>query len=440
MEDISFLGEDTNVWGHDGSALMPLDTDPFGTSYYDMNLFSCPELPLVGFELPQMGDEPLVQTFFEGPKKCNCCTNWVERQPVEIPKQAQEKYQKAAIRIYKCKDHHGHDANGPKPSVMGGLTAVTFSYIEIQSPIIRREIGRILAEYGLETLSTETIKISQPFKELYFAHRGILGILKKQEPGTKEEEHIQVLVDVLEEIFAEMMPEVSSLHTEKKISFKYLWTIFPKNIIVYSNQDGQDRLYEVVTMLETSVECRYVEFDGLTFGWSTTEIPIHPFVGIQKISNLPVYPVGFHIDKGLEERLVIRGSKVLEYQDIVHCDYHEISSSQFSGTICVRISLCLNHVSSTPLIIVGYRKSRGRCFRIPEVSEHAYHGRKTARRRIKVCSKTECNRNRRCEEGYQADPETFSGTARREQGTPQEETPMATSAVSNASRLLFHQK
>jgi len=109
--------------------------------------------------------------------------------------------------------------------VVGGLTAITISYIEIQSPIIRHKVGPILTEGGLETLSTETIKISRPFKELYFARGRILDILKRQESGTKEKEHMQVLVDVLEEIFAEVMPEVSSLHAEKKIAFNYLRTI-----------------------------------------------------------------------------------------------------------------------------------------------------------------------------------------------------------------------
>ena len=120
--------------------------------------------------------------------------------------------------------------------MVGGLTAITISYIEIQSPIIRHEVGPIPTEGGLETLSTETIKISRPFKGLYFAHGRILDVLKRQEPGTKEKEHMQVLVDVLEEIFAEVMPEISSLSAEKKITFNYLWTIFPKNIIIFSNK------------------------------------------------------------------------------------------------------------------------------------------------------------------------------------------------------------
>ena len=197
MADSNFLRLGTNIWGHDPPGLMPLGTESFAIDYSGMiipgmDLFSYPKLPEVHFELPQMGDEPFVQTFFEGPKKCTCCINWVERQPVEIPKEAQEKYEKAAIWIYKCKDHHGYDADGPKLSVVGGLTAITISYIEIQSPIIRREVGPILTEGGLETLSTETIKISRPFKGLYFAYGRILDILKRQEPGTKEKDYMQV--------------------------------------------------------------------------------------------------------------------------------------------------------------------------------------------------------------------------------------------------------
>lgn len=153
-----------------------------------------------------------------------------------------EKYEKAAIRIYKCKDHHGHDANGPKPSVVGGLTAIMISYIEIQSPIIRREVGPILTEGGLETLSTETIKISQPFKELYFAHSRILDILKRQEPGTKEKEHMQVLVDVLEEIFAEVIPEVSSLFAEKKSPPTIFGQFSPRTLLYFRTKGSRSAI------------------------------------------------------------------------------------------------------------------------------------------------------------------------------------------------------
>lgn len=103
-----------------------------------------------------------------------------------------------------------------------------------------------------------------------------------------------------------------------------------------------------------SAKCRYVGFNGMTFGWSTTTILIKGFTGIRKISSLPVYPIGFHTDEGLEERLVARGRKVLEYQDIVHCDYQGLSSSRFSGKIYVRTFLHLSHVSGISPIVAGY--------------------------------------------------------------------------------------
>lgn len=302
----------------------------------DLSLFACPDLPNVDFTLPKLGNEPLVQTFYEGPKKCTCCINWVEREPVQPPKQAEEKYRKAAIRIYKCKTHHASDANGPKPTVMGGLSTIAIAYIEIQSPIIRREIGPILAEYGLETLSTETIKLYPPFKQLYFAHARILDIAKRQEADTQEREHMQVLVDVLEEIFAEAIPEIAALHAEEKITSKYLWTIFPKHIVAYSKINDQDRLLEVTGISDDAVEYRYVTFDGSAFGWTTMSVTLPSFSGIRKVSSLPIYPAGYHSDKGLHERLIARSRKLLQYQGIVYCSHVRKSSFGLSGKVCIR--------------------------------------------------------------------------------------------------------
>jgi hypothetical protein len=303
--------------------------------------FTLPTVPLLDWALPEIGDEPLVQTFFEGPRKCSCCVNWVEKAPKEIPIDSQEKYQKAAIRIYKCKGHRTQDANGPKPTVVGGLTtSITIMSIEIQSPIIRRAISPLLAEGGHEILNTETIKIIRPFQQLYFAHSKITDILKHQTDGTKEQEHMKVMVDVMDEIFSEVIPEVSSLHAEKKITQKYLWTLFPKGITVYSRgENEEDRLFEVVSVVGSLVTCRYLDSNGTTFGWREKEIVVMFFDGIKKISSLEVYPVGFHEDKRLEKMLANRGLRVLEYQDVVKCLYRNPSSSSGIGCVCIYLSM-----------------------------------------------------------------------------------------------------
>ncbi len=322
---------------------LPIYPDTNATSFdLFLDSFILPEVPFLDWTVPEIGDEPLVQTFFEGPTKCKCCVNWVEKAPKEIPIDSQEKYQKAAIRVYKCKDHQIHDANGPKATVVGGLTAfITIMSIEIQSPIIRREIGPILAKGGLETLNTEAIKIVRPFKELYFSHSKITDILKNQTDGTKEQEHMKVLVDVMDEIFSEVIPEVSSLHAEKKITQKYLWTLFPKGITVYSRgEGGEDILFEVVSAINNLITCRFIDTDGTTFGWREKRIDVMFFNGIKEISSLEVYPVGFHKDKGLEKALVSRGLRVLEYQEVVQCQYRNPSSS--SGRVCVSICLVLH--------------------------------------------------------------------------------------------------
>jgi hypothetical protein len=337
--------ESTNPLNHGHSVTWANDLmhTGLGTDATSLDLFldpfTLPTVPLLDWTLPEIGDEPLVQTFFEGPKKCNCCVNWVEKPPKEIPIDSQEKYQKAAIRVYKCKDHHVHDANGPKPTVVGGLTTSTMiTSIEIQSPIIRREISPILAQGGRDTLETETIKIQSPFMELYFAHNKINDILKNQADGTKEQEHMRVMVDVMDEIFSDMIPEVSSLHKEKKITQKFLWTLFPKGITVYSRSGGEiDRLFEVVSVQPNFIECRFVDSDGKRFGWrkKVFNFTYKFLTGIEKISSLDVYPVGFHEDKGLEKTLARRGLRVLEYQDVVHCQYRDDDFSNGTPPVCI---------------------------------------------------------------------------------------------------------
>lgn len=64
-------------------------------------LVSMPEVPNINVEEKDRGSGALVQTFYEGPPKCKCCTNWIERPPVQIPEAIQGRYDQAAIRVYK---------------------------------------------------------------------------------------------------------------------------------------------------------------------------------------------------------------------------------------------------------------------------------------------------------------------------------------------------
>lgn len=263
----------------------------------------------------------LVQTFYEGPKKARDkkhedIINWVEKEPVQVPEAVKNRYDQAAIRIYKIKDKSAE-------KTFGGVTAMKVDFIQIQSLLIIDAIESILDEVGLRPADKSKVKIKTPFKELYFAYPSISRLAHRQDLDTDLKSQLSVLLKVMDELLSDMSQAISALQRKKKISFEYLWTIFPKDIIVYSRVDDQDRLYQVVATNQYSgwIACQYVQFDGSIFGMTLTVLYIDRFDGARSISDLSVYPIGFHPDPNLEKRLAERGRQTLDFQDICYREY-----------------------------------------------------------------------------------------------------------------------
>ncbi|KAI4284459.1 MAG: hypothetical protein L6R38_001389, partial [Xanthoria sp. 2 TBL-2021] len=205
-------------------------------------IFHMPEAPQVEVEEKDRGGDAMVQTFYEGPPRYKYCTNWVERPPARIPEATQDRYDRVAIRIYKKK-------GGTKR--YGNILGQRIEEIEIQSPVIIKAIQPLLAEVGIPVHSErQGLIISSPFKELYFAHLKILNLVQLHKPGSLKRTHLDLLAKTLNKLFADISREVTDLNAEKRTSFRYLWTLFPKDIIIYSRVHGLDRLYQVITTEE----------------------------------------------------------------------------------------------------------------------------------------------------------------------------------------------
>ena len=296
---------------------------------YDLEAITVPVVPHVAeVEHRVLSQDALVKTFYEGPKKHNekdkDTINWVEKEPVQLPEAVKDRYDQAAIRIYKKKDRTAE-------KTFGGLTAMRVDFIQIQSVLIMDAIGSILADVGLRPADKSKVTINHPFKELYFTYPSISALVQQQQPHTDLEVHLNVLLKVMDELLSEMSQAISALHTEKEISHEYLWTIFPKDIIVYSRVDGQDRLFQVVEISDSNclVACRYVQFDGTIFGMVRTTLHVRTFPGARAISDLSVYPIGFHPDPNLEKRLAERGRQVLDFQDICYREYSGVGKAEW---------------------------------------------------------------------------------------------------------------
>ena len=315
-------------WYDANGQFLPHFPSNFGFNY-DLQAITVPVVPQVAeLEHRVLSQDTLVKTFYEGPKKSkdpkDDTINWVEKEPIQVPEAVEDRYNKAAIRIYKKKDRSAE-------KTFGGVTAMRVEFIKIQSLLLVTAIESILVDVGLRPADKSNVTIDRPFKELYFAYTSISALAQRQHPHTDLGSHLNVLLVVMDELLSEMSQAISELQTRKEISYEYLWTLFPKDIIVYSRVDDHDRLYQVTQINRRPglITCQFVRFDGTIFGTSSTTLYIDDFTGARPISELSVYPIGFHPDANLEKRLAERGRQVLDFQDICYREYSGVGEAEW---------------------------------------------------------------------------------------------------------------
>jgi hypothetical protein len=148
-------------------------------------------------------------------------------------------------------------------------------------------------------------------------------------------------------LFSDFSTEIRDMHEKGVISCKHLWTLFPRNMVVYSRRDGYDRLFRVTDIQggylwrkkdkndahAWILTCQYLQFNGLSFGVSTQKFLIDRFEGLKHITSLPAYPVGFHSDANVQQRVVNQARKVIEYQALTHCEYSGTGRSRLQGQL-----------------------------------------------------------------------------------------------------------
>jgi hypothetical protein len=297
------------------------------SSFFSAEIITAPPVPRVPTEEAASGELVFTQTFYEGPPTCTCCKNWVEKEPNDIPKDVKQKYVGAAIVVYKSKDH---DSN-----TIGSLKKFKAQSVAIQSPVIRKEIKPIIEKYGSFVEEKQVFSISSPFNNLFFSHSQILRLYESYEEDSEEKTNLKLLVDVMKDLFRDLSPMVTNLHSRGAIDETHLWTLFPKGILAYKNMWGQDRAYEVLSFRKNGPDwvllLRFVTFNGTTFVLETTPVKIRGFKGTRDIDSLEIYPLSFHANpRLLEENLERRGREALKYQGISF-QYYAGSSELIGG-------------------------------------------------------------------------------------------------------------
>jgi hypothetical protein len=139
--------------------------------------------------------------------------------------------------------------------------------------------------------------------------------------------HLRVMVKYLDKDYAETKKNLYPLLENGMITFDLMWALYKPNSIAYSSTYGdseEPRAFKIDFATKEShfmrgtwytVEGRYLEYDGKTFGMGTTHCEITSFQGVRKITSLDCYPIQYHQEaEKLKTKLIERGKQFVALQ------------------------------------------------------------------------------------------------------------------------------
>ena len=213
--------------------------------------------------------------------------------------------------------------------------------ITIQSPLIKKVLDKTFK--GFEGVSTQLTQLTfkAPFHPFYYRwHR--FEKLWEDEQDQETKDHLDLLYPILSE---EIMPHIKTMEdltNNKVITFDYLWSIFAPSMEVYTMLDGQDRLLELTHSRYGAnmggefftLECRYIDCDGLSFGYVLSSVDIDKFEGVKKLVELDAFPSHLRPDiESMVDRLHVRGEKLEQLNGFHHMSYSGFYTARSSRQI-----------------------------------------------------------------------------------------------------------
>ncbi|KAK0102745.1 hypothetical protein ONS95_006343 [Cadophora gregata] len=297
------------------------------------------------------GTSASVKVFYEGKKSHGGHYDWVETPPKQLNEKVAKANNRVAIKIFKIKDHE-------QPTI-SGRTPLKVHSIELQSAILVAALKDILKPQGMYLETSEPARFQEPFKPLFFTYDKIIALHGRTKSNGVLKQHLNLLVQVMDEMFGSFMEHLKHLNASGLISYKLAWTYFPKHTMIFYGTKDCERICRVTGTNYVchphpalNVDCEEIAFDGESFDWMPVQVQTPAFGGNRPVTDLPCYPISFHDNpETVKERLTARAIKALEYQGLTYCDYTGV------GLLATQCGLQRHNVTGRILIdYFGYKK------------------------------------------------------------------------------------
>ena len=145
-------------------------------------------------------------------------------------------------------------------------------------------------------------------------------------------EHLHQLIRFLSNHFATASKSLRPLLEHGEITFDLLWALFKPNALLYTTctgtkkprcvrfESGEER--EFRGEKDFQLECRYLDYNGKTFGEASESFTIDEFRGVKKINSLNVFPLDYHPQQSeLESWLKDQGATFISLKGVQHRQY-----------------------------------------------------------------------------------------------------------------------
>jgi hypothetical protein len=205
--------------------------------------------------------------------------------------------------------------------------------VDIKSKHLRDALAKIMDGVKGVSLVQETAVVDPNMLFLYLEEtRAYMKELKQQaKKETKKKAkkladlkaaQLKVLIKYLDTDYAETKKTLYPLLEANMITFDLLWALYKPNTIAYTstygNQD-EPRAFKIEYAAKESsfmkgqwysIEGRYLEYDGKSFGMGTMAAEVEFFKGVRKITSLGCYPLKYHREaEEVKAKLIERGKK-----------------------------------------------------------------------------------------------------------------------------------
>lgn len=264
--------------------------------------------PATAEKLVEEGMSCEAKSLYEGPRKCECCINWVDKtaEEVEEAKVLTTKVHGDAAVLTRQRNGHG----GEDPFMLHSVV--------IQSPLLKRTLQKVLKDYPGVSPELDEVEFEAPFEPLFHRWDDLLEA-GRNETSTEARKHNKILQEVLEPEFEKAINTLRECRLHGVIKFDSLWAIFKPGDLIYGTVDGRECVMKLreaeyvqtlVGGLILELQCENVDFDGANFGYGSGLVQIEKFRGTANTKDLPAMPLDLVPDKlDVKERLIARGRK-----------------------------------------------------------------------------------------------------------------------------------